>query len=380
MIYLDNNATTHPLTEVICAVRDALERLPGNPSSAHSLGADARRALESSRASVADGLGAEDASQIVFTSCGTESINTAFSLLLSEKVSRIVISTVEHSAVLQAADRWAGGRVVRHVPVSEDGVFDLDALENFIADAPSFVSLVLANNETGVLADIAAAAKICRRFGALLHIDAVQAAGKARLKLAELECDAASLSAHKFHGPPGCGILFLRASGGLNLGGRPLLPGHQENGLRGGTHNLPAIVGTAIAVNSLPKSETDFAAVGRLRDRLEKRLSSLIPGSEIHGARAPRLSNTTSLYCPERDAADLVARLGQAGLAVSAGAACTTGGAPSHVIRAMGFSPERANSTLRFSLSRFSTENEVDEAARLVAQVFHNTLPTPQCV
>lgn len=378
MIYLDNNATTHPLPDVICAVRDALERLPGNPSSAHSLGADARKALESSRASVADGLGAEDASQIIFTSCGTESINTAFSLLLSDKIGQIVISSVEHSAVFHAADRWASGRAVRHVPVSEDGVFDLDTLEHLIAKAPSLVSLVLANNETGVLANIAPAAEICRRFGALLHIDAVQAVGKTRLKLDELNCDAASLSAHKFHGPPGCGILFFRA-GGASLGGRPLLPGHQENGLRGGTHNLPCIIGTTVAVDSLSKCEADLTTVARLRDRLETRLLSLIPGSGVHGVRVPRLSNTTSLYCPERDAADLVVRLGQAGLAVSAGAACTTGGAPSHVIQAMGFSPERANSTLRFSLSRFSTENEVDEAARLVAQVYLATLPTFQC-
>lgn len=379
MIYLDNNATTRPLPEVICAVRDALERLPGNPSSAHSLGADARRALESCRASIADGLGAEDASQIVFTSSGTESINSAFSLLLSEKVSQIVISSVEHSAVLRAADRWAGGRKVCQAPVSEGGVLDLDALEHFIAEAPSFVSLVLANNETGVLTDIAAAAALCRRFGALVHIDAVQALGKLPLKLAELDCVAVSLSAHKFHGPPGCGILLLRTSGPANLCGRPLIPGHQENGLRGGTHNLPAIVGTAKAVASLPKSESEFAVVARLRDRLEKRLLSLIPDSEVHGMHSPRLPNTTSLYCPERDAADLVARLGQVGLAVSAGAACTSGGAPSHVIRAMGFSSERANSTLRFSLSRFSTEKEVDDAACLVAQIYQNTLPTPQC-
>jgi cysteine desulfurase len=379
MIYLDNNATTQPLPDVIGAVRDTLERLSGNPSSAHSLGADARRVLESSRASIADGLGAEDASQIVFTSCGTESINSAFSLLLSEKVSQVVISSVEHSAVLRASDRWAGGRKVCQVPVSKGGVLDLDALKHLVAKAPSLVSLVLANNETGVLTDMAAAAEICQRFGALLHIDAVQAVGRVRLKLAELGCAAASLSAHKFHGPPGCGILFLRASGAPNLRGCTLIPGHQENGLRGGTQNLPAIVGTARAVDSLPKSEAEFAVVARLRDRLEKRLLSLIPGSEVHGMQTPRLPNTTSLYCPERNASDLVVRLGQMGLAVSAGAACTSGGAPSHVIRAMGFSTERANSTLRFSLSRFSTENEVDEAACLVAQVCRNTLPTLQC-
>lgn len=379
MIYLDNNSTTHPLPEVIRAVQDVLQLFPGNPSSAHSLGKAARKELESARQTVAHGFGVVEASQVLFTSCGTESINTAFSLLITGRITQIVVSGVEHSAVLHAAERWVGGRAIRRVPVSTDGALNLDVLGRFIAEAPSFVSLVLANNETGILTDIPAAAKLCRRSGALLHVDAVQAAGKIPLSFELLDCDAATLSAHKFHGPPGCGILFLRTPTLKELGGQALLPGHQEHGLRAGTQNLPAIIGTATAVQALQEGPHGSTAMSSLRDHLEHRLVSSLPGAEIHGFRSPRLPNTTSLYCPGRSAADLVVRLSQMGVAVSAGAACSTGGAPSHVIQAMGYSPERANSTLRFSLSRFSTIQELDEAASLVKRAYNNTLPTSRC-
>jgi cysteine desulfurase len=264
MIYLDNNATTHALPEVIRAVADTLEHYPGNPSSAHSVGTAARKMLESAREKIAAGFGVSEASQVIFTSSGTESINTAFSLLMRKNIAQIVLSSVEHSAVLQAATRWADGRTIRHVPVSSDGILDLDVLNRHITASPSLVSLSLANNETGVISDIHAAAQICRRSGALLHVDAVQAAGKIPLNLAELDCDAASLAAHKFHGPPGCGILFLSTPNLRQLAGHPLLPGHQEHGLRGGTQNLPAIVGTAVAVESLRDCASRLAAVSAL--------------------------------------------------------------------------------------------------------------------
>jgi cysteine desulfurase len=378
MIYLDNNATTRPLPEVICSVHKAMNELFGNPSSMHPLGADARRTLEASRETVANGLGATSSSQIVFTSCGTESINTAFSLLIDERISQIAISSVEHAAVIQAASRWARGRSILQIPVSRDGLLDVDALVSFIQKAPSLVSVSCANNETGVLTNIPAFAEICHRHGALLHVDAVQAAGKTPLSLSDLCCDAASLSAHKFHGPPGCGILYLRTPNLRNFGGQPILPGHQEFGFRAGTHNLPAIIGTAIAVESLRDGASAYVATGQLRDRLENRLLSLIPGSQIHGVTVSRLPNTTSIYCPGRNAADLVTRLGQLGLAVSAGAACSKGGEPSHVIQAMGFSPERANSTIRISLSRFTTVEEVDESVLLLKRAFLSTLPSTQ--
>lgn len=379
MIYLDNNATTQPLPEVIEAVGDALQRFSGNPSSPHSAGVAARRALESARDVVSHGFGADDWGDVMFTSCGTESINTAFSLFLTRDIAQVIVSTAEHSAVLRAADRWRDLRPLRHVPVSSDGVLDLDKLAEHVAASPSFVSLVLANNETGVIAEIAAAGEICRRFGAILHVDAVQAAGKMAFSLAALDCDAASLSAHKFHGPRGCGVLFVRRRGSRFAVGRPLLSGHQENGLRGGTENLPAIVGAAVAVESFCELHGITQRIAALRDGLETQLLRAIAGSEVHGARANRLPNTISFFCPYRDSAEMVRRLDQAGVAASAGAACSTGGAPSHVIQAMGLSAERASCTIRFSLSRFTTTADVTAAARIVADAYHSALTLPRC-
>jgi cysteine desulfurase len=364
---------------VVLAVADAMERYPGNPSSAHAPGAAARRALESARESVAAYFGAKDLAQVVFTSSGTESINTALSLLAGPSVTQIVTSTTDHSAVLLAAIRWASGRPVRRIRVSGDGALDLDDLAHCTAEAPSLVSVALANNETGVISDIHAISQACRRHGALLHVDAVQAAGKIPFRLNEIDCDAASLSAHKFHGPPGCGILFLRSSIPHDARGRGLLPGHQENGLRGGTENLPAIVGTVVGVEALRGCTSALAKVGELRDRLEHSLLMAIPGSDTHGRGNLRLPNTISLYCPQRNATDLVSMLSQMGVAVSSGAACTTGSSPSHVIQAMGFPKERANGTLRLSLSRFTTAEEVDEATRLIIDCYFRTLASVTC-
>ncbi|MCU1276011.1 MAG: class aminotransferase [Bryobacterales bacterium] len=379
MVYLDNNATTMPLPEVIRAVADAMERVPGNPSSVHCIGTAARRALETARQTVATGLGAEHPSQIVFTSSGTESINTAFCLFASAGVSQIVTSTVEHSAVSRAAGRWSAGRAIVAAPVSSTGALDLGILTRSVSSSPSLVSVAVANNETGVITDVHAVARICRKHGALLHLDAVQAVGKMPFRLSAVDCDAASFSAHKFHGPPGCGILFLRSTVPPEARAQILLPGHQERGLRGGTENLPAAIGTAVAIEALNDIESILNPLIAHRDRLEEALLQSIPDSQINGSGEPRLSNTISLYCPRRNAADLVLLLSQKGLAVSSGAACTTGGTPSHVIQAMGFSQDRANSTLRLSLSRFTTLQQVDEAVELVADAYSRTLPSAIC-
>jgi cysteine desulfurase len=252
-------------------------------------------------------------------------------------------------------------------------------LAHSLAARPSLVSVALANNETGVITDVQAVARLCRKHGALLHIDAVQAVGKMPFRLEDVDCDAASVSAHKFHGPLGCGVLFLRAKLPPDARGQTLLPGHQERGLRGGTENLPAAVGTATAIKTLNDLKPALAHLTKLRDRLEGLLLASIPGSEIHCRDAPRIANTTSLYCPRRSAADFVLMLSQRGVAVSSGAACTTGGTPSYVIQAMGFSQERANSTLRLSLSRFTTAEEVGEAGRIIAEVYSRTLASASC-
>lgn len=376
MIYLDNNATTAPLPEVVEAVTETLRSKWGNPSSTHSCGRRAREALENSRNTVAAVLGAESPSCITFTASGTESINLAFSSLLSPEITRILVASTEHSAVLYAAQRWAKERPVISIPVDLNGLLDLDFLEAELRKmGRSLVCASLANNETGVVTDISSVAALCQKHNAILHVDAVQSAGKIPLSLANLHCDAASLSAHKFHGPTGCGILYL-GSPSSPAHARVPTPGHQERGMRGGTENLPAIVGCEVAASKVEDSLAAMATVTRLRDALEESVLQVLPSSEIHGRASNRLPNTISIYCPRRNSADLVAALSSLGVAVSAGAACSNEAAPSHVIRAMGYSESRANSTLRISLSKFTTKEEVSQASAAFAEAFSITPPT----
>jgi cysteine desulfurase len=372
MIYLDNNATTRPLPSVVEVIRESTDRFYGNPSSQHSLGIQARRLLEEARTTVASGLGAHHSSQIILTSGGTESINLAFSLLPAANHRQILISAVEHHAVSAAAQRWAGGRTVREIPVDDEGRLDLDYLASALKSGPAFVSLMFANNETGVIFDLASICRICRQSEAFLHIDATQAAGRIPLNLHELGCDAASFSAHKFHGPKGAGLLYVRS---VPQHPQILLPGHQESGLRGGTENLPAILGAAEAVKLIPAGIADADRQRALRDKLEAALVKAIPGGRPNGGAEIRLPQTTNFFFPSRNAADLVARLARRNLCVSAGAACSTGRSSSHVLRAMGFPEERANGSIRISLSRLTTEQEINQAIDLICETYRTTLP-----
>jgi len=377
MIYLDNNATTVPLPEVVAAVTDTLQCNWGNPSSAHASGHRAREALENARNSVARVFGAESPSCITFTSSGTESINLACACLLKPEITRIIVASTEHSAVLRASERWAQSRPVVLIPVDSNGILDLAFLDAELAKSgQSLVCVALANNETGVVTEIPSVSSLCQRHNALLHVDAVQAAAKIPLCLASLHCDAASLSAHKFHGSPGCGILYLKSPPASNVHGRLPSPGHQEGGLRGGTENLPSIVGCGLAARMLGDTLQAMPDVAKMRDQLEQTLIRMIPGSEIHGSQAERLPNTISIFCPHRNAADLVSCLSSLEVAVSAGAACSNATTPSHVIRAMGHPESRANSTLRISLCRSTTAYEVSEAAAAFAKAFVMTPPT----
>ncbi len=372
MGYLDNNGTTKPLQRVIDAMRQALEHSYGNPSSAHRMGQDARRVLEAARATIAASLGAEHPSELVFTSGGTESINLMFALLADPAHRQIVISAVEHSAVIDAAHRWGGGRRVIEIPVDEAGRLNLDELAKVLRGARSLVSMVYANNETGVIFDLPAIQRLCATHGASLHIDAVQAPGRIPVHLSEMGADMVSLSAHKFHGPKGIGALYVKAG---SVHAAPLLPGHQEGELRGGTENLPGIVGMAEAASELPVSLEAMGRVSQIRDDLERELTRRIPGVVINGHRARRLPQTSNISFLNRNAADLVARLARRDFSVSAGAACASGKKPSHVIRAMTHSDERANSSVRLSLSRFTTANEVERAVSTIVEVYAATLP-----
>jgi len=376
MIYLDNNATTASLPEVVKAVTETLENIWGNPSSAHQYGRRAREALEIARAETATAFGVSDTSRIFFTSTGTESINLAFACLLTPDIHQILVPATEHIAVLRAAERWADGRKVSVISVDANGLLDLDQLLSEATASSSLMSIGFANNETGVIANITAVSEICRDAHALLHLDAIQAAGKVPLDIETLACDAASLSAHKFHGPPGCGVLYLKRPPDGEFARRVLSPGHQEYGLRAGTENLPSIVGCGVAASLIKSYLPTFIQVKSLRDRFETAMIKNIPGSQVHGISVCRLPNTTNLFCPCRSAADLVAIMSHFGLAASAGAACSNGRTASHVIKAMGFSDERANSSLRFSLCGHTTEDEITEATGIVTKAYLNTLPS----
>jgi len=376
MIYLDHNATTAPLSEVVDAVSRTLAENWGNPSSTHALGRKAKEALEGARDAVAGAFGVASPSGLTFTASGTESIHLAFAWLLGPGVSQILVCESEHSAVLSAARRWSDGRQVTLIPVNARGIPDLEFIRRESNRLPSLVSVAMANNETGVIADMEAISAICRDNRAVLHVDAVQAAGKIPVHMEAIGCAAASLSSHKFHGPPGVGILYLDAPRDTATAGYIPTPGRQEGGLRGGTENLPAIVGCGVAAGLIGKSLAAMPAIGALRDWLESTLLETIPGAAVHGGDAPRLPNTINLYCPRRSAADLVQTLSRLGLAASAGAACSSGRIASHVIRAMGFPEERANGSLRLSLGCATTEAEVRAAAGLLEKAFHITPPT----
>jgi len=358
-IYLDNNATTRPALEVIDVVSSSLSESYGNPSSQHYLGQQARLLVEKARGAIAEMIEAGSPSEIVFTSGGTESIFTAFNCgieRLRQKKWQLLVSAVEHSAVFEACTRFGrDASRIEQIGVDSQGAIDLQQLEDFLKNGPpAFVSIMLANNETGVVFPIPQIAEMVNLHGAILHVDAVQAAGK--LPIAVGLCDYMSLSSHKFHGLKGVGALFA-CRNGFTI---PLISGHQENNRRGGTENVPGIIamGEAARLVSLGLVE-NMERMGMLRDSFEEQLSSRIPECRINGAREYRLCNTSNIMFPGRDAARLIEKLSAVGVCASAGAACTNGGAPSHVLQAMGLGRDGAGASIRFSLSRFTTESEL---------------------
>jgi cysteine desulfurase len=366
-VYLDANATTRPAPEVVEAMLPHLRERFANPSSAHAAGVRARRDVEAARDEVAALAGADPA-EVVFTSGGTEAIATALRGAVADLAGAIVTTAVEHAATRGALARLAAeGRCeVATVPVDAAGALDLDALDRALEGRRriALVTLLHANNETGLLFPVDEVARRCRARGALLHVDAVQAAGKVAIDLARLGADLVSISAHKLHGPKGAGALVVRR--GVRV--PPLLAGHQEGGRRGGTEDVAAIAGFGVAAR-LARAwlATDGPArLAALRDRLEARLLA-IPGAARNGAARPRVASTASLRFEGVDGAALVLELSRRGVHAATGAACSSGALePSHVLLAMGLSPEEARGSLRLSLSRETTAAEVDRAAREV--------------
>ena len=359
--YLDNNATTRVAPEVVEAMLPFLKEYWGNPSSAYSFGHDVARQVDEARAKVAALINA-DPREIVFTSCGTESNNSAIhSALVTHPQKRHVLTTaVEHSANMKFCDfLQKHGYAVTFLPVESDGTLDLHLLERAIRPDTAIVSVMWANNETGVLFPIEEIAAICRSKGALFHTDAVQTPGKLKIDVAELGVDMLSLSAHKLHAPKGIGLLYVKRRTKYHP---YVIGGGQERGRRGGTENVPYIVGFGRAAElAMSTLEDENTRVRTLRDKLEAEILGSIEGTARNGAREPRLPNTSNISFNQVEAEGVLMLLDQAGICASSGSACTTGSLdPSHVLMAMGCSVERARSSVRFSLGIDNTAEDVD--------------------
>jgi cysteine desulfurase len=368
-VYLDHNATTPVDPRVLDAMLPFLREQYGNPSSLHWHGQRARAAVEEARAHVAALVGAEPA-DVVFTASGSESDNMALRGVAARARGPrrgVVVSAIEHHAVLNTAKALREeGVPVAVARAGEAGIVDLDDLAAKVDETTALVSLMLANNETGMVQPVAEAARLARERGALAHCDAVQAAGKVLVDVRALGVDLLTLSAHKLYGPKGIGCLVVKR-------GTPMAPlvrgGGQERNRRAGTENVAGIVAFGAAARlAAERLEEEAARVGALRDRLEARLLAL-PGAERNG-RGPRLPNTANVSFAGAEAEGLLIALDLEGIAVSTGAACAAGAVePSHVLRAMGFAPERVQSSLRLSLGRTTAEPDVDRAADVVASV-----------
>lgn len=372
--YLDHNATTPARPEVVEAVAHALA-LPGNPSSVHGEGRAARGAMERAREQVATLLGAK-ASNVVFTSGGTEANVTVLSPGLMDcdggrdcvrtPASLLLHSATEHACVREGHRFPAGA--VEAIPVDENGVVDLgwidERLARFVTENPgarALVSIHLANNETGVIQPVAEAAAIAHRHGALLHSDAVQAAGKIDIDIMALGADVLTLSAHKIGGPKGIGAIVFR-TGALELADKPMRGGGQERGWRGGTENLAGIIGFGAAADIVREAlATEAGRLGGLRERLEAGLLALSPETAIFGSSVPRLPNTSAFATPGLKAETLLIRLDLAGAALSSGSACSSGKVKrSHVLDAMKIDPAMSAGALRASLGWTTCEADID--------------------
>lgn len=377
-LYFDNNATTRVLPQVLEAMLPWFSDYYGNASSSHQLGQRAKDALISARASVASFLNASPA-EIIFTSGATESNHMAIMSALATNPTRrrIVTSNVEHSSTSRLLDYLATtGIEIIKIPVNQNGEFNMTMLTEAVTEDTALVTLMHANNETGILFPIAKAAAIAHDKGALFHTDAAQTAGKIPLDVRQLGCNLLSFSGHKLHAPKGVGVLYARK--GLAI--KPLIYGHQERNRRGGTENQTGIIGLGLACQLAQQQLTDQGVtdqriedkhkpIATLRNSLEQGIATGLPFVRINGA-GPRVPNTTSICFAGLHGEELLHKLDQAGIIASQGSACTAGGTdPSHVLLAMGLSREDALSSIRFSLSKETTEDEVNTVIKTVVNL-----------
>jgi cysteine desulfurase len=360
-VYADNNATTMVAPEVLETMLPYLKDLYGNPSSMHTFGGRVGFAIKDARAQVADLIGASP-EEIVFTGCGTESDNTAiWAALQSQPDKRHVITTrVEHPAVKSLAESLAKrGYRVTFVPVDGQGKLDLDVLYDSLSEDTAVVSVMWANNETGVLFPIDEIVRRVREHGIVFHTDAVQAVGKIPVDVRSCPVDMLSLSGHKIHAPKGVGVLYVRKGTRFSP---HLIGGHQESGRRGGTENTAAIVGLGKAAElAATQWLKDMDRVGQLRDMLENSLLKRVPKAMVNGDRQNRLPNTTSIAFEYVEGESILLMMDQYGICASSGSACTSGSLePSHVLRAMGVPFTAAHGSIRFSLGTYNSEEDVE--------------------
>ena len=370
-IYLDNNATTQCDPKVVEAMLPFFTEQFGNPSSMHSFGNKVGLAVKKARAQIQALLGAEHESEIIFTSCGTESDSTAILSALKAQPERkeIITTTVEHPAILNLCNHLEKeGYTVHYLKVDGKGRLDLNEYAKLLSPKVAIVSVMWANNETGTLFPVELMAKMAKDAGVMFHTDAVQAVGKIPLNLKDSAIDMLSLSGHKLHAPKGIGVLYLKRSARF----RPLLRGgHQERGRRAGTENVPSIVGMGVAAElALQHMEHENTHVKALRDRLQTGIVSAIPNCFVTGDPDNRLPNTLNIAFEYIEGEAILMLLNKEGIAASSGSACTSGSLePSHVMRAMGIPYTAAHGTIRFSLSVYNTEAEVDRVIEAVPPI-----------
>ena len=372
-IYVDNNATTRVASEVLEVMLPYLNEFYGNPSSMHSFGGNVAHKIKEAREKVASLINASP-DEIMFTSCGTESDSTAIHAAISSVPDKkhIITSRIEHPAVKNLFEHLSKkGYRVTFVPVDRKGMLDLDYLYNNLTDDTAIVSIMWANNETGMIFPVQELSQVIKTKGIVFHTDAVQAVGKVPIDVSKSKIDMLSISGHKLYAPKGIGALYVRKGTRFSPF---LIGGHQEGGRRGGTENVVYIIGLGMASELAATHLEEMAThVGNLRDKLENELLKRIPNAMINGDTENRLPNTTSISFEYVEGESILLMMNELGICASSGSACTSGSLePSHVLRAMGVPFTAAHGSIRFSLGIYNTEEEIDFIVEKLPPIIEN--------